>query len=98
MQVFTAIVAPVQSFKMTGRIIQNRFEAYLPQGFIARLLSIADTWEREGTLYLPRMAHLVKELRSGPRGDVREVQRLLMDTSRMPGLRAAAVWLDLLSG
>lgn len=97
-QVFTAIVAPVQSFKMTGRIIQNRFEAYLPQGFIARLLSIADTWEREGTLYLPRMAHLVKELRSGPRGDVREVQRLLMDTSRMPGLRAAAVWLDLLSG
>jgi len=97
-QVLTAIMAPVQSFKMTGRILQNRFEAYLPQGFIPRLLNVVATWEREGALYLPQMAHLVKELRSGPRGDVREVQRLLMDTSKMPGLRAAAVWLDLLSG
>ena len=97
-QVQALVVSSVQSLKVAGRMVQNRFEAHMPHAFIRRLLGLAEQYEREGELYLPRMAYLVKQLREGKRGDLSQTQRLLMDASKMPGLRAACVWLTLLGG
>ena len=97
-QLQTLVVASVQSLKMTGRMVQNRFEAHLPHAFTRRLLGLAEQWERGDEFYLPRLARMARQLREGTRGDVSAAQRLLTDASKMPGLRAACVWLTLLSG
>lgn len=97
-QLVSLVVAPVQSFKMAGRMSQNRFDARLPNAFAARLLAIVELWEREGAVCLPRMVHLVKQLKDESRGDTTQTQRHLMDPSKMPGLRSVVTWLDLLGG
>jgi CRISPR-associated protein Csm1 len=78
-----------------------RVELQLPRGLIYRLFSLIDEWQREGHLYLPRMAYAVSRLRqeverSRMQGAWGDLQAALMTPANMAHLKTVLIWLELL--
>jgi CRISPR-associated protein Csm1 len=79
----------------------QRVELQLPRGLIYRLFSLIDEWQREGHLYLPRMAYAVSRLRqeverSRMQGAWGDLQAALMTPANMAHLKTVLIWLELL--
>ena len=73
----------------------------LPRSLIYRLFSLIEEWQREGYLYLPRMAYAVSRLQQEVErrrlqtawGDL---QTALMTPANMAHLKTVLIWLELL--
>ena len=76
-------------------------ELQLPRSLIYRLFSLIEEWQREGYLYLPRMAYAVSRLQQEVErrrlqtawGDL---QAALMTPANMAHLKTVLIWLELL--
>lgn len=95
-----AILEPLRLFKKLGRIEENRFkpDRDFPHTFIYKLFLLFDQWEREGVMYLPRMAYCLSRLKKAikDKPEMVEIQKVLMDRNRMVNLRTTLIWLELL--
>ena len=97
------ILLPLNAFLSLGRFEDNRFKSELSRGLIYKLFGLFDQWEREGKLYLPRMAYVVSRLKKAlseaqvASRAFKTVNEFLMDATKITRLRSTLVWLDLLS-
>ena len=81
---------------------ENRFEPKFAHGFLYRLFAIFEQWEREGVMYLPRMAYTLQRLqeslsREGETPELTRLRSILMDRERIMNLRTPLIWFELLS-
>jgi len=82
-----------------GSFEEDRFSSKLPRGFIYNMFMVSSIWQKEGILYLPKLAYIIK------RSENKEVlenvdwiilKQNLMNTRFIERVRLAMTWLDLL--
>ncbi|SOH02631.1 hypothetical protein [Candidatus Kuenenia stuttgartiensis] len=94
----------INLFKTMGKIDQNenRFKSEYAHGLIYKLFSLFELWEREGVIYLPRMAYVIARVRKELSEKINETDRnkfesFLMNPNDIINLRIPLIWIELLS-